>query len=212
VIGIVGILEDVTKAVPADFQRAGDAVLLLTLPSGSAGTELVREFGSSEYAKTVLGELWGAPPRLDLVDEHELHRCLAALADVGVLHSASDISDGGLAVALSEASIANKIGASVRLVQYSAESPYPHASRLFAEETCQAIVTCLPDQVERIKEIADDHGFVTVIAIGYTGGTQVTIQVGDQMLVNASIEELTSAWSSSLESTLHDNTANEVFA
>jgi phosphoribosylformylglycinamidine synthase len=212
IIGIVGVIDDITKAVPAGFQRPEDSVLLLTLPSGSAGTELIRSFGSSEYAKTVLGELWGVPTRLDLTDEHELHRCLAALANAGVLHSASDISDGGFAAALSEASIANRIGVDIRLQSYSADTPYLDACRLFAEEACQALVTCHPDQIEKIKEIADDFGFVTVIPIGHTGGNQLKIQVGDRMLINAPIEELRSGWSQSLEQTLHDNTANEVFA
>ena len=64
VVGIVGILEDVSKVVPADFQKVGDAVLLLTLPAGVGGERLLQEFGSSEYAKTILGELWGRPPGL----------------------------------------------------------------------------------------------------------------------------------------------------
>jgi phosphoribosylformylglycinamidine synthase II len=212
VIGVVGILEDVTKAVPANFQRVGDAVLLLTLPSGSAGRELTSEFGSSEYAKAIFGELWGTPPRIDLTDEAELHRCLAALARSGVLHSVSDISDGGLAVALTEATFANGIGTDVRLNPYSAETPYPDACRLFAEEAVQVVVTCHPNQIEKVKELADNFGFVTVVPIGQTGGSQVLVRLGDQLLVKASIEELKNSWSSSLESSLHDNSANEVFA
>ncbi len=110
VVGVVGIIEDVSKAVPADFQRVGDAVLLLTLPSGAGGERLFREFGSSEYAKTILGALWGCPPRLQLAEEAELHKCLAKLADAELLHSARDISDGGIAVALAEGCFAQGIG------------------------------------------------------------------------------------------------------
>src|SRR6201991_1294019 len=62
VIGIVGILDDVSKAVPADFQREGDLVLLI---GEGIGTQIapiaLKEFGSSEYAKEVLGKLWGEP-------------------------------------------------------------------------------------------------------------------------------------------------------
>jgi phosphoribosylformylglycinamidine synthase subunit PurL len=212
VIGVVGIIEDVTKAVPADFQRVGDAVVLLTLPSGSAGTELIREFGSSEYAKTVLGGFWGVPPRIDLTDEHELHRCLEALANAGILHSARDISDGGLSVALSEASFANGIGIDVRFHPYSIDAPYPDACRLFAEEATQAVVTCDEDKVGKLREIADGFGFVTVIPIGRTVGNHIAISLGDRLLINTTIAELKQPWSQSLESTLHDGTSNEVMA
>ncbi len=109
VVGVVGIIEDVSKAVPADFQRVGDAVLLLTLRSRVAGERLLREFGSSEYAKTILGGLWGCPPGLQLMEEAELHKCLAKLADCGLLRSARDISDGGIAVGLAEGCFAKML-------------------------------------------------------------------------------------------------------
>ena len=122
VLGIVGILDDVTKAVPADFQRSGDAILLLwPMPRGEepdpnlqvpfgaeadqphtirvdirranragrqCGTEDIccqpqnlTAFGSSEYAKVVLGGIWGQPPPLDLDAEADLHTLLAELAE-----------------------------------------------------------------------------------------------------------------------------------
>src|ERR1700727_3518240 len=62
VIGIVGIIEDVRKTVGSDFQRAGDAVLLVAPVSVSPLEERMQEFGSSEYARKVLCELWGTPP------------------------------------------------------------------------------------------------------------------------------------------------------
>jgi phosphoribosylformylglycinamidine synthase len=82
VIGIVGILDDVTKAVPSAFQQAGDAVVLLTLPVGTNGFSPLQEFGSSEFAKMVLGTQWGTPPFLQLSEEHELHNALRALRRV----------------------------------------------------------------------------------------------------------------------------------
>jgi phosphoribosylformylglycinamidine synthase II len=212
VIGIVGILDDVTKAVPSAFQREGDAVVLLTLPSGSAGTELIREFGSSEYAKTILGELWGVPPRLDLTDEHELHRCLAALAEAQLLHSVSDISDGGLALALAEASFRNEIGAQIQLQPHTTDLNYPDACRLFVEEATQVVLTCAGDDFETVKDMVDGYGFITVIPLGVTGGTKLDIAIGDRTIISATIAELKQPWSQSLEKTLHDQSANEVLA
>jgi phosphoribosylformylglycinamidine (FGAM) synthase-like enzyme len=79
VIGIVGILDQISKAVGADFQRAGDAVLLIAPASVPPLEERMQEFGSSEYARKVLSALWGTPPSLDLQVEANLHRCLAEL-------------------------------------------------------------------------------------------------------------------------------------
>ena len=130
VIGIVGIIEDVTKAVGSDFTQAGDAIILLQpVTAGSSGTE--REFGSSSFAKHILKGLWGAPPQLDLAQEASLHKVLAQLAEENLIHSARDISDGGIAVALAEASFARGIGARVDVSRASAQ---PDLLKLFSED------------------------------------------------------------------------------
>jgi len=202
VIGIVGIIDDVTKAIPAAFQREGDAVMLLTLPTCWAGDEIIRPFGSSEYSRTILGALWGTPPRLDFADELALHECLAALSREGLLRSACDVSDGGLAVALSEASLGRGIGAAIELRPVLAELFLPNACRLFAETTSEAVVSCSPSQVERVREIADDFGFVFVMPLGTVGGDRLEVRIGDELLVNATLQDLNAAWSSTLESLL----------
>jgi phosphoribosylformylglycinamidine synthase len=205
VVGIVGILEDVSKAVPADFQRVGDAVLLLTLPSGVAGERLLQEFGSSEFAKAILGELWGRPPRLQLIEEAELHKCLAKLADERLLHSARDISDGGIAVALAEGSFANGVG--VHVSRSAGVTGDPDACLLFGENASEVIVTCAPESVEKIKIVADDYGFVTVVPLGETIADRVEISVGNEPVISASIGELFELWRrglpDALESTFH---------
>jgi len=205
VLGIVGILEDVSKTVSADFRRVGDAVLLLTLPAVVAGERLLAEFGSSEYAKVILGELWGRPPRLQLIEEAELHKCLAKLAEEGLLHSARDISDGGIAVALSEGCFARDIG--VRVALSGGATCDPLACELFAEHASEVIVTCAPEAVEKIKKIADDFGFVTVVPLGSTIADRVEIKVNGQRVISESIANLYEPWrrglSDALESTFH---------
>ena len=204
VVGIVGILEDVTKAVPAAFQRIGDAVLLLTPPSATSGDRLVQEFGSSEFAKIIFGELWGTPPSLELGAEAELQKCLAKLADAGLLHSARDISDGGIAVALAEACFTNEVG--VRASMQSGCPDDPMACQLFAERASEAIVTCAPESVEKIKKIADDCGYITVVPLGTTIADRFEIESNTQQLISESIANLRQPWlrglSDALESTL----------
>lgn len=202
VVGVVGILDDVSKAVPSDFQNEGDAVLLLATPSGSAGAMLVRQFGSSEFAKTILGRLWGTPPKIDLADEMALYECLSALAKEGVLNSARDISDGGLALNVAEACLGREIGAVLDLVPYDPELFVPNSCRLFEETTSEVIASCAHDQVERVKQIANDFGFVTVLTLGRTIGKHLKIQIGEELFINASLEEVRRAHSQTLPSLL----------
>src|SRR6201995_2127062 len=111
VIGVVGILDDVTKSVPADFQKVGDAVLIIC-PGLNADIAPIalKDLGSSEFAKVVLNKIWGQPPyHVDLEGEAQLHRCLTKLAQEGLISSAADVGDGGIAVTLAESSFANDV-------------------------------------------------------------------------------------------------------
>src|SRR5260221_8976366 len=96
------------------FRQPGRDILILSggeQSNGNAETKL----GSSEYAKEVLGEIWGTPPALDLAKEKTLQKCLRELIEAGDLESAHDCSEGGLAVALAESSFLSGVGAQVDL-------------------------------------------------------------------------------------------------
>jgi phosphoribosylformylglycinamidine synthase len=240
VLGIVGILDDVTKAVPAHFQREGDAILLLwpipageepdpnlhvplipeqiegqssqapgvlgdeavLVPEDRTETEATAElvvFGSSEYASTVLGCIWGQPPSLDLDAEADLHTLLAVLAERELLHSARDLSDGGIVVALAQAAFAKGIGATVEQDQSLMVHP---VFGLFAEPASALIVTTEPNQIEAIEELADEYGCF-VARIGTTGGDRLEINVYRQPMISASLAALRKPWASALEATLY---------
>ena len=109
-LGIVGILQDVTKAVPANAAGAGRAIVLLTPGQKAHSGEEQNEFGSSEFAVHVLGELWGAPPMLDLKAEKALQDLLQALAAEGLVESARDVAEGGIAVAAAKLGFAEGAG------------------------------------------------------------------------------------------------------
>ena len=204
VLGIVGILEDVSKAVPADFQRVGDAVLLLRPKSPSEGRATV-EFGSSEYAKLFLNALWGTPPALSLEAEAALHKCLAKLVDEKLLHSARDISDGGIAVALAEGCFAKQVG--VRVEVPGGLIADPVACALFAEHSSEVLISCAVESIEKIKKIVDDFGFVTIVNLGSTVADQVEIRVDSEPIISESIAKLFEPWRrglpDALESTFH---------
>jgi phosphoribosylformylglycinamidine synthase len=203
VLGVVGIIEDVTKAVPAAFQRAGDAVVLLMGSSSMPERKLddmLRELGSSEFTKSNLGLLWGRPPILNLGDENALHRVLRRGAEEGLFHSAADISDGGMAVTLAKCSFPHKIGAS--LFPAAVTGRLKQAADLFNEYSSAIIVTCEPSAFERIEEITEEEvGSIFAQHIGTTGGDRLVIPFEDGE-VDAPLAELRNVFSTALDSQL----------
>jgi phosphoribosylformylglycinamidine (FGAM) synthase-like enzyme len=239
VLGIVGILDDVTTAVPAHFQREKDAILLLwpipretpepnlavppphghtpghessapvvlgdeaeVIPETFDEEERTQEqaaFGSSEYAKVILGGVWGKPPALDLEAEADLHRLLAVLAARGLVHSARDISDGGIAVALAQSAFPKGIGCAVE--QDESLQVHPLFG-LFAEPSSTVIVTAAPGEAPEIERVAGEHNF-NAVRIGVTGGNRLQIAVDREVFISAPLEELRKPWAEALESHLH---------
>ncbi len=206
VVGIVGILDDVTKAVPANFMRTGDAVLLLRPRTLKTSDASLGEFGSSEYAKHFLGMLWGKPPALSLAVEAMLQKSLVKLAGAKLLHSARDVSDGGLAVALAEAAFTHGIGVHAELPVHSDAT-----LALFAEEASQVIVTCAEEDVERVRRVAA-QGLLDVFQIGTTIANRIELSVNGQQVISESIANLKRPWSrglpDALELTLQDEPAH----
>ena len=100
IVGVLGLLEDPTTAVPSAFPRPGLDVWLL----GETWVEL----GGSAWQRLTTGRLAGRPPALDLAAEATLHRLLVDLATRRLLAAAHDLSDGGLAIALVEATVASE--------------------------------------------------------------------------------------------------------
>src|ERR1700727_2047667 len=155
VIGIVGIIEDVTKAVPSAFRKAGDKVLFLSSFQGG-GRNPRRELGSTEYAKTILHELWGTPPVLDLTEEPALHKALVALAEHGLLASATDISDGGSVVAFAKACFPRELGLRVSMTVSETE-PFALKERFFSEIGSSVVISTDEDHLEAIRTVLADH-------------------------------------------------------
>jgi phosphoribosylformylglycinamidine synthase len=97
VLGVVGLMKTAIPA-PVRFRSAGAHLVLL----GGFRENDAQRFGSSEYAKAILRQLWGLPPRLDMAYEKRVHDCVREILAAGLAESAHDLSDGGLAIALSE--------------------------------------------------------------------------------------------------------------
>jgi phosphoribosylformylglycinamidine synthase len=199
VVGVVGILEDVSKAVPSGFQRVGDKVVLLSGSCMGGSSEPLRHFGSSDFAKNILGCTFGSPPVLDIRDEARLNQCLARLADEGLITSASDVSDGGMAVALAKACFANSIGVRAGVI-HTDGIPLPVS--LFEESATFVLVTCEPDKFLAVKELAHEELCLSVLELGNTVKDEVEISIWDTPAIRTSIAELQQAYSGALEAQL----------
>jgi phosphoribosylformylglycinamidine synthase II len=198
VIGIVGLLDDVSKAVPSGFQRVGERVLLLQSTAGTPA-ELEQELGSSDFARTHCAAMWGAPPWIDLDAAAAMNEALVALAQRGLIRSAKDISDGGLAVALAQASFAHGIGVKATL---GALSEADYTTALFAENATEVLVTCAFEDYGFICTFLDEAGEIWPLDLGETIADRVEIFAGSIPLVDATIAELKQTWAATLEEQL----------
>ncbi|MDE1178603.1 MAG: phosphoribosylformylglycinamidine synthase subunit PurL [Edaphobacter sp.] len=200
VLGIVGIIDDVTKAVPAAFQKAGDTVLFLSALTGK-GRSAKQDLGSTDFAKTVLGELWGAPPAFDISEEAALHKALVALSKKGLLNSATDLSDGGCATAFAKSCFTRNLGVKVAMKMES-DDPFLLVERLFSEVGSSVIATADPAKVEEIQTALKEVGGVWAFAIGEVTGSDYTVEVNGKTLIHAPVSELKSVWSGALNAQL----------
>ncbi len=197
VLGVVGILEDVHKAAKMHFAAAGRTIVLLRGGETADITDVESEFGSSEYAKEILGAVWGYPPEIDLEKESALQKVVAELIREELVDSAHDCSDGGLAVALAEKAFAKNIGARVNL----AANGLPAEFVLFGEDASRILVSCDPEKLSLIQQVAEKNR-ISADVIGETIPGRLEISLDGRVVVSAGVSELNQAYESALESSL----------
>ncbi|WP_138757047.1 phosphoribosylformylglycinamidine synthase subunit PurL [Modestobacter altitudinis] len=176
VIGVLGVHADVTRRVPTGWRADGETVLLLG--------ETRPEFGGSAWAGVVHGHLGGLPPALDLAAEQALAELMVGLAADGLVSSAHDLADGGLAQALTECALRYGIGAQLRV------EGDPTAA-LFAESGARAVVTTA--DATAVRAAAEAAG-VPVTELGTTGGAALALDG----LLELPLAELREAWTATL--------------
>ena len=205
VLGVVGILEDVDRAAWPHFREPGLALVLLRGSEPGDLTDAQAEFGSSEYAREILGELWGFPPALELEKEAALQKCLVEAIQAGLVDSAHDVSEGGLAVTVAECGFRNGVGARLEL----ASDGLPAECRLFGEDASQVLISCDAQQVPRIQQLAKKFG-VAAEPIGATIADNLEIMLDGKPAVSAPIADLRNAWGTALERALHTETGERL--
>jgi phosphoribosylformylglycinamidine synthase II len=204
VIGIVGTLENVEDAMTFHFRQSDRDVFLL---SGSAESKNAdAEFGSSEYAKEMIGQIWGVPPALDLKQEAALQKCLRELILSHAIESAHDCSEGGVAVALAEASFVKpKPGSAVPYigaeVDLNSNGVFAEGV-LFGEAASLVVISCDPKKASIIQQIAVKWG-VGADGIGRTIPEKLVISIDGRQAVSAKVSDLREVWDTALLKALH---------
>jgi phosphoribosylformylglycinamidine synthase subunit PurL len=202
VIGMVGLIDDVKRVIQPGFKNEGDMIALL----GTTRDDL----SLSEYATVITCEnptvREGAPasviPKLDLNEELAVQTACLRAAEAGLLKSAHDCSDGGLAVALAECCFSSlnhrAVGADITLKAEVSSTP---ASLLFSESPSRIIISFAAPAREEIERIAE-AAKCPMTMLGTVGSNRLRITTDGEEAVNSPIADLESAWRSSLQKKL----------
>jgi phosphoribosylformylglycinamidine synthase subunit PurL len=197
-LGMVGLIEDSERTMTQWFKAEGDDVFLL----GSSREDL----GGTEYLKVVHAREQGSPPYLSMEREKALHECVLSLIQDGLLQSAHDCSEGGLAVTLAECCMSGPeqtFGAVLRLTRGRLRKD----AVLFGESQSRVVISATPVHRQAILDRATRYG-VPVEVIGAISGTRLVMYVGDEQSTEKVIDQpvamLYDRWALSLERTLNE--------
>jgi phosphoribosylformylglycinamidine synthase len=177
-IGMIGVLPDVTKNLTLGFKREGDIIALL----GETGNDL----GGTEYLHVIHQLEVGRPPALNLERERAVQRTVLEAAQRGLLASAHDCSEGGLAVALAECCIEGNIGANVDVTQTIS---LRYDALLFGESQSRIVVSLPQQHLNDLLDIARQHG-APVMILGTVGGQELTVND----LIDVDVHTLSQTW------------------
>jgi len=184
VIGMVGIMEDVRHVTTQWFRREGDAIILLG--------ETLDDLGGSEYLLAHTGQVSGRPPALCLERERAANDLCLKVINAGLIESAHDCSDGGLAIALAECAFSSFSRAAFGF-QVELTGTLPAASILFSESPSRVVLSAQEANVKPILEAALAKG-VPARVLGKTGGDRLAIKVNGKLLIDRPVSEVEKAW------------------
>jgi phosphoribosylformylglycinamidine synthase len=182
VVGMLGLIKDIKNMTTIGFKRRDDIVALLgnTMP----------ELGGSEYLKVVRKKVAGRPPAVDLKKEKALQECCLEAIEAGLIKSAHDISEGGLAVILAECCIAGKTGA---VINGREDTDMELYEWLFSESQGRIVISFKERSLFLLEKLCSRLR-VDLTVLGRVGGEN--LQIGDK--INISVERLKNSWQGAL--------------
>jgi len=191
IIGMVGLLESVDHLTPSHFQQAGDLIYLI------GETEV--EFGGSELQKVLNNSYSGKAPKIDLKEEAKRQKQILKAIQAGLIVSATDISEGGLAVALAETTFTEQgLGLTVALEGNE-------TVQLFSETQSRFIISVRPELQEKFESSID-----SAKQIGYVTETnEFIVKVNDKQVIQEPVDQLQKVWEQALSNQLENKGISE---
>ncbi|MFZ1219834.1 MAG: phosphoribosylformylglycinamidine synthase subunit PurL [Chthoniobacterales bacterium] len=189
-VAMVGLIDEEAHITTQFFKSAGDIVILVG--------EIGHEMGASHFLKVCHGRKEGLPPRLDLERELAVQKSVRELIRAGLVRSAHDCSEGGLAVALAECCFnpAGLLGADIRVAQNGLRIE----QILFNESQSRILISVAENKASEVLELLKEAG-TPALRLGVTGGEFLSLAI-DQESIRWSVGELFDDWYYSIERTL----------
>ncbi|ABR47141.1 phosphoribosylformylglycinamidine synthase II [Alkaliphilus metalliredigens QYMF] len=185
IVGMVGLIEDISKTCTMAFKEAGDIIVLLG--------QTKAEIGGSEYLASIHGQEKGKIPHLNLSLEKRLQKEVLALIQGDLVQSAHDLSEGGLAVGVAECAIAGGIGARVEV-----NTELRNDIVLFSESQSRFLMTIKPEHLETVQERLKQSN-IPHEQLGTVIGNELQMQINGNVVVKESIGELEEIWRGALQ-------------
>jgi phosphoribosylformylglycinamidine synthase len=190
VIGMVGIANDIKHVTTQWFKNADRAIVLFGKTENDLGAgEYAMAIGEAEADKHTVK---GRAPQLDLQLEKRVQEACLLAIQAGLVESAHDCSDGGLAVAIAECTFSSyrreALGCEVDFAGELSE-----AALLFAETPSRIVLSAVDENLEKIFELAREQN-ISAQVIGRTGGDRLQIAVNGATIINRTVAEVEKAW------------------
>jgi phosphoribosylformylglycinamidine synthase len=189
VVGVLGVIDDVARRIPSGWQDDGNNIYLL----GTTQDEL----DGSAWAKEIHDHLGGQPPKVDLEKERKLAELLHGASMQGLIESAHDVSEGGLAVAIVEASLRFNVGCRIWLGDMIERDGIDQTAALFSESQARVIVTVGREDDVKFQALCEARG-VPVLRIGVTELPSNSVDIKDLATLN--LDEIRAGWAGTLPS------------
>jgi phosphoribosylformylglycinamidine synthase len=184
-IGMVGLIEDIDKSVTMDFKAVGDVILLIG--------ETKNELGGSEYLSTIHSLEKGRVPRLSFGLEKRVQAFILDAICKGLIKSAHDLSEGGLAIGLAECCMAKDLGCEVKLT-----TELRADVELFSESQSRFVVSCSADCISSLIRLTEDYEIPSHV-LGTVANGSFTININNREVINLDVKEMKHAWKGALQ-------------
>jgi phosphoribosylformylglycinamidine synthase len=183
VVGVLGVIDDVARRIPSGWQDDGNNIYLL----GTTYDEL----DGSAWAKDLHDHLGGRPPKVDLKKERELADLLHGAAMQGLIEAAHDVSEGGLGIAILEASLRFNVGARLWLTELMERDNLDLTAAMFSESQARVIVSVGREDDVKFQALCEARG-VPVLRIGVTDKENQAVDI--QGVAKLELEAIRVAW------------------